>query len=146
MRRFDDQRQAQIISDLVQVSACIELRIARGRQAFRQPDDLGGDLVHGHSTGHDAAASVRNTHLFERALQAAVFAEATVQRDEDAVESLHSQLGQALGAWIKCVGVNALALERIEHASAGHDRHVAFGGTTAKQHANFAHCLDIGRS
>ena len=46
----------------------------------------------------------------------------------------------ALGR-IERVRIDALALQRAQHALSGHQRHRAFGGAAAKQHADFAEFL-----
>jgi hypothetical protein len=88
--------------------------------------------------GHHAAAGVGNAQLLERALQAAVFAVAAVQRDEHAVEFFRGQFGQRALGRIEGVGVDALRFQRLQHAGAGHEGDLALGGTAAEQDADLA--------
>ncbi|MNT36081.1 hypothetical protein D3C72_1721410 [compost metagenome] len=143
MRRLDDQRQAQFRGDLGQVGAVIEHRVLRRRQLMHQPDHLGVNLVHAHRASHHAAARVGNAQLFQRALQAAVFAEAAVQRDEDAVEFFSGQFGQAAFARVERMRVHAAACQRGQHARAGHQRHFALGRAAAEQDADLAQLFYI---
>jgi hypothetical protein len=145
-RRLDDQRQAEVGHYFIEIGALVDDGVLRRRDAVRQPHDLGGDLVHADRRRHHAAAGVRDAELLEGALQAAVFAVAAVQRDEDAVEFFGGQVGQRAFGRVERMGVDALGLQGLQHAGAGQDRDLALGGTAAEQDADLAQFLDFRRS
>ena len=92
MRRLDDHGQAQMVDHALDMfflplPGC-QFHIARGGDAFGQPDALGHGFVHGHCRCHDARAGVRNAHQLQRALHCAVFAKAAMQGDEAAGKAL----------------------------------------------------------
>src|SRR5206468_1774606 len=74
----------------------------------------------------------------QSALHRAVLAVAAVQRDEAAREALALQFAQLALRRIEGIGIDALALQRIEHAGAGHQAHFALGAGAAHQHRNLA--------
>ncbi len=64
--------------------------VRRG-QAFKAPDALGHDFVHGHARSHHAGAGVGNAQQLQRSLHRAVFTEAAMQGDKAAGKALGFQ-------------------------------------------------------
>ena len=129
---------------LAVVGAAAQQRVPRRRQALGQPDALGHDLVDGHARGHHARAGVGDAQQFQRALHRAVLAEAAVQRDEAALEALALELRQVALGRVEGMRIDALGLQRLQHAAARHQRDLALGRVAAHQHGDLAEVL--GRS
>src|SRR5439155_4480774 len=85
----------------------------------------------------------RNAEQLERALHRAVFAMAAVQRDEAARDAIGLQFMQAALCRIERAGIDALRLQRLQHAAARHQRDLALGRRAAHQHRDLAQRLDI---
>ncbi len=114
-------------------ASCSSGRGARSRGVGRPSathSALGGDLVHRRcSRAITPRAGVRDAQQLERALHRAVFAVAAVQRDEARGRSPAS-VSSPSSCWpgSKAWASTPLRLQRGQHAAAGHQRDVAFGG------------------
>ncbi len=115
-----------------------------GGQALKAPNALGHDFVHGNGRGHHTRAGVGDAQQFQCPLHRAVFAVAPVQGDEAARVALGFQLGQAGMGGVKGMGIHAHAAQRLQHATAGHQRNLALGRIAAHQHRHLAQCLWLG--
>ena len=137
-RGLDDQPVTELGDHLHPVGIGVTDPMSRRRNPRLEPDLLGRFLVDRDRRGLHPAAGVGNTQRFEHALDRAVLASSTVQRDEDAVETRGLQFGKRLAARIERMRVDAAAAQGVEHASARHDRDLALRRATAEQHADLA--------
>ena len=110
----------------------------RRRQAFCRPDALRAQLVHRQRRGEYAAARIGNAEPFKDALDGAVFAEAAVQGNEDALEALLFERREVLLLRVEGMRIDALRSQRLQHHGAALQRYLAFRRFAAEQHCNLA--------
>lgn len=144
MGRFDDKREAQFRSGLQTIAFARQHGMARGRNARALPHLLGTQLVHGQCRGKDATAGVRDARALEQALHAAVFTATAVEDDEGAVDLLALQAVEQVVTHVDGDHVDTGGSQRVDHRSAGFERHFTLGTLAAVQHGNTAERLDVG--
>ncbi len=99
---------------------------------------LGLALVHRERRGEHVGAGVRNAEHLEQALDAAVLAPATVERDEGDIHLLLAERDIDIAIDIDRDRIVAALAKRHEHGLAGAERHVAFARQSTQQHADLA--------
>ena len=138
VRRLDEKRQAEARFGSGEVAGGIQHEIFRYRQPRCLPDQLGTPLVHRQGGGQHAAAGVGKRQQVERALQRAVLAAASVQGDEDALETLGVQRFERLVPRVEAVGIDAAGAQGGQHRGSAFQRNLALGRLAAHHHRHLA--------
>jgi hypothetical protein len=68
---------------------------------------------------------------------------AAVQRDEAARVAVGLEFGQVGVRGVERMRIHAARAQRLEHAAAGHQRHLALGGRAAHEHGHLAQCTHV---
>ena len=113
----------------------------RNRQAHSLPNQFAAVFVHTQRGSGHAAAGVRNTHQFQRALNRAIFAESAVQNIEGRLKTLCFQFRQRGFFRIERMGIDAFAFQGSQNSGAAVQRHFALAGEATHQHGHFAKIL-----
>jgi hypothetical protein len=135
------ERQAELGDRAVEVRGAGEFDPRRRRDARGLRKPLGAELVHAHGAAEHAAAGVRNAEPLERALQRAVLAARSMQRDPGAIETGGDELAERVAGRIEEHRVDAARDERLVHGFAGHQRDLALRRVSAHQHRDAAKVL-----
>ena len=69
---------------------------------------------------------------------------APVQRDEAAGKTLLPQCTHVALGRVEGMGVHTPRTQGLQHAAAGHERHLALGGRAAHKHGHLAQCSPLG--
>ena len=137
-RGLDDHGRAQRLQGHSRfLAAGHKTPVGRG-QALGTPDALGHDLVHRHAGRHHTRAGVRNSEQLQRALHRAVFTVAPVQGNEAAGVTAALEFAQFALCRVERVSIHTARAQRLQHAAAGHQGHIALGRCTAHQHCHLA--------
>src|SRR5258706_5046770 len=110
----------------------------RRGQTLCRPDALGAQLVHGERRREHAAAGVGNAEPFEDPLHGAVFAEAAMQGNEDALEAFLLERGEVFLLRVEGMRVDAFRAQRLQHHAAALQRDLAFRRFASKEDRDLA--------
>ena len=119
--------------------------LSRHRNARAGEHALGHGLVHGHGGRHAARGGVGQGHDVEQALDAAVLAEATVQRVENHIRLCGLYRGDKFGhvAWhVDLAHIETAGAQGFARSLAGDERDRALLGVAAHQYGDAfgGHC------